>query len=58
MLVRLRLQRTLENVSPIEAAQQVLSDLRAAEECGQKKVEEQIAEQLVIWMTLRPAIRP
>ena len=37
--------RTLENVSPIDATQKVLSDLHAAQECEQKKIVEQIAEQ-------------
>jgi len=37
--------RTLDNVSLIDTAQQALNDLRAAQECEQKKNEEQIAEQ-------------
>ena len=37
--------RTLENVSPIDATQKVLSDLHVAQECEQKKIVEQIAEQ-------------
>jgi len=37
--------RTLENVSPVDVAQQLLSDFRTAQECEQKKVEEQIAKQ-------------
>ena len=37
--------RILENASLVDAAQQVLSNLRAAQEYNRKKVEEQIAEQ-------------
>ena len=48
--------RNLEGANPLVAAQQVSENLCISQEWEQKEIEEQIAKEAIVLMSLKPAI--